>query len=177
MEDRIKKLEAELKNSQNEAIYYKNFCEKLLEISRERSNKDRDLHPRRGHTGYVLLSEDIIEYKHDRGKNKPPHRLAAYRCNFQTPFNRKFSREQVERQTFEDLQDIFSKCGITTVVKKWTTPPGVYDAALEKAWAADSVAFSIRARFNGRADYWEITCITNKPIEIIPEILKSTLDR
>lgn len=139
--------------------------ENLLRIIRERANADRNLRPKKEHTGYVLLS-----FTEKKVRATPSLMITqAYETVIQSPYPvattpLEVAKKEICRSLFKD--GICAKIGIAGRTSDIETDQG----AEIPSWEAgkSNVAFGIKYRANCRDGYWEITLQHSKPLTAFP---------
>ena len=102
--DKIQQVEQAMEAEKRENTYLRGLNENLLRISRERANADRQLRPKKEHTGYVVVSsaEKEISYKDYYGKSK---KVMLWETVLQSPYSVDFTEEQARHQ----MQELFKR--------------------------------------------------------------------
>ena len=136
----------------------------LSRIERERANVERELRPKKEHTGYaVLLSRQM-------NTDAPPMEGACrnsldqeWETRIQTPWDTEYLEEEARENTLREL--FFGR-----------TPLLVYIGIYPDGYNADDSDYYTRNRVKGyrmSADYknryWEITIRHSMPLGIVPE--------
>lgn len=146
--------------TQNEKRY-----NNLLRIITERANADRDLRPKKEHTGYLLLSSAERQIR-------PTTSLRitqAYDTVIQSPFPvaltpLEVAKEEICRAIFAD--GIGAKIGIEGRIKDLGIDQGEEVASYDVG--KKNAVFAIKYRANCRDGYWEITLQHTKPLTAFP---------
>ncbi|MDE7248080.1 MAG: hypothetical protein K2N43_09360, partial [Lachnospiraceae bacterium] len=171
-------MEQALSDERNARIYQQELNENLLRISRERANADRNLRPKKKHSGYVVISstEKMHRYKN---VNRIWAVATLWETALQTPYSVDFTENQARTQLKDDLfQDdslafsILDKIGITAVYGKEYA-----EMIADKQWREGHSRFNVmldwRLRANHRAGYWEILFLHTKPLAIVPPDMRA----
>lgn len=167
-------LSRELEIVQEESSYFLKLNENLLRIARERANADRNLRPKKEHTGYVVLSSTEKEhrYKIDRRNWKT---VVLWETVLQTPYSIDFTEEQAREQT-KELTGNHDGKGIWLVFRLGINARynGEYEEMLEnKGWSDQqkmemNIMLKTRLRANYKTGYWEVIFSHTKPLDVVP---------
>lgn len=167
-------LREELREERTERAYHENLNINLLRIAKERANADRDLRPKKQHTGYVVISsmERDVTYKdlHQRPKTE-----RLWETVLQTPYSVGVTDEQAWIQSKWDLlceeEDgswMIEKIGINGFYEdsygKLPLEKGYQEFIKRNIWLAKET----RLRANYRAGYWELLMQHTKPLGVVP---------
>lgn len=168
-----KKLAAE----QQESALQRELNANLLRITKERANAERDLKPKKEHTGYVVLTsvEKESRYKDSYGH---PRTITLWETAMETPYTVDFEAEQVRglirELTQEDEDENWPICriGITG------NYPGKYaDMIRNKGWREDyeedNIMLERWLRANYRSGYWELVFLHTKPLAVVPPDMRA----
>lgn len=150
-------------------------CENLLRIIRERANADRNLRPKKEHTGYLILS--FTEKKVRATPTLPI--TQAYETVIQSPYPvattpLEVAKKEICRALFKD--GICAKIGIKGRTSDIMTDQGTEMPSREAG--KSNIAFGIKYRANCRDGYWEFTLqhskpLTEFPVDMLPEKSKN----
>ena len=80
--------------------YWRDLNENLLRISKERANADRNLKPKKEHTGYVVVSSTEKEYRY-KVDRRHWETVILWETVLQTPYPIDFTEEQAREETKE----------------------------------------------------------------------------
>ena len=148
--------------------------ENLRRIARERSNVDRNLRPKKWHTGYVVVSstEKAYRYKVDRQNWKT---VMLWETVLETPYFIDFTEEQAREQTKELTGSVWlvGRLGINA------SYGGEYEDMLaEKEWSAQqkremNIMLKRRLRANYKTGYWEVIFSHTKPLGVVPADMRA----
>lgn len=175
---RVAALEQELLSERDACTYQRHLNENLLRISRERANADRNLRPKKEHTGYVVVSSTEKKHRYKDG-NRRWASVILWETVLQSPYPVDFTEQQARRQTKEDLfrcdedgRELIHKIGITAVYGK------EYSVMIEdKAWCEDPQPYNVMLnrslRANYKTGYWEVIFLHTKPLGIIPHDMRA----
>lgn len=171
-------MEQTLSDERKARIYQQQLNENLLRISRERANADRNLRPKKEHSGYVVISSTEKTHRYKNG-NRNWDVTTLWETVLQIPYSVDFTEEQARGQLTSDLfQDeplaysLLEKIGITAVYGK------EYAEMIEdKQWCNDPSPFNVmldwRLRANHRTGYWEVLFLHTKPLGIVPPDMRA----
>ena len=168
-----KKLAAE----QQESALQRGLNANLLRITKERANAERDLKPKKEHTGYVVLTsaEKESRYKDSYGH---PRTITLWETAMETPYTVDFEAEQVRglirelTQEDEDENWPIRRIGITG------NYPGKYANMIQdKEWREDYEKYNVMLerwlRANYRSGYWELVFLHTKPLSVVPPDMRA----
>lgn len=168
-----KKLAAE----QQESALQRELNANLLRITKERANAERDLKPKKEHTGYVVLTsvEKESRYKDSYGH---PQTITLWETAMETPYTVDFEAEQVRglirelTQADEDGNWPIRRIGITG------NYPGKYANMIQnKEWhekyKEHNVMLERWLRANYRSGYWELVFLHTKPLAVVPPDMRA----
>ena len=148
----------------------------LLRIAKERANADRNLKPKKEHTGYVVVVSEVREYRYRSGKkwNRVKLRETVIQSHYTVDFSETEVETQIERELFPK-NDVWliGRIGIT----------GRYDGTYEEMMEDSSVDEELlkrnillkgqqRLRANFRSGYWEVICLHTKPLDVVPKDMR-----
>lgn len=175
---KVAALEQTLISEKRDSAYQRQLNENLLRISRERANADRDLRPKKEHTGYVVVSSTEKKIRYKDG-NRHWATVVLWETILQTPYSIDFPEHQARQQSKEDLfrrredgSALIKEIGISAVYGQ------DYSAMIEdKAWCNDPSPYNVmlerHLRANYRTGYWEIMFSHTKPLGIIPKGMRA----
>ena len=168
-----KKLAAE----QQESALQRELNANLLRITKERANAERDLKPKKEHTGYVVLTsvEKESRYKDSYGH---PRTITLWETAMETPYTVDFEAEQVRglirelTQEDEDGNWPIRRIGITgNYLGKYA------DMIQDKEWRKDYEKYNVMLerwlRANYRRGYWELVFLHTKPLAVVPPDMRA----
>ena len=174
--------DAEKKIAKNTAEWEKKLAAEqqesnLLRITKERANAERDLKPKKEHTGYVVLTsvEKESRYKDSYGH---PRTITLWETAMETPYTVDFEAEQVRglirelTQEDEDENWPIRRIGITG------NYPGKYANMIQdKEWREDYEKYNVMLerwlRANYRSGYWELVFLHTKPLSVVPPDMRA----
>jgi hypothetical protein len=149
--------------------------EKLLRIIRERANADRELRPKKEHTGYVITN--FVEKTGRPSQSIPIFKW--YETTIQSPFPVaetafETAKSEVYRAIFAD--GIGAKIGIEG--RGEDIPPEYGTEIFNYDMGKKNAVFGIKYRANCRDGYWEFTLqhslpLTAFPVDMLPEKSKN----
>ena len=86
-----REMETKLARTQQIADYWEQLNEDLLRISKERANADRNLRPKKQHTGYVVLISAEKERRYEVPNKLKMEHAMLWETVIQTPFSVDFT--------------------------------------------------------------------------------------
>ena len=175
--NKIDVAEQELAVAKKEIEYQKGLNETLLRISRERANADRNLKPKKEHTGYVVCSSSEKEYTYREGKK--PKKVMLWETMLQSPYSVGVSVEQAKKQIIRELFEkeengdyFIQRIGINGYY-----PQGFERMINDGQWGNEYKDYNImcgeRYNRNFKTGYWEIRFYHTKPLENVPKDMMS----
>lgn len=174
---RVEDMERALAAERAESAYQRGLNENLLRISRERANADRNLKPKKAHTGYVVVSSGEKERRYRDGNGRW-QMAVLWETVLQGPYSVDFTEEQARKQMLEELfredesgQWLVQQIGITGAYD------GGYAAMLgDKEWREVYQEYNVmverRLRANFRAGFWEMVVVHTKGLRVVPEDMR-----
>ena len=170
-------LEKKLAAEQQESALQRGLNANLLRITKERANAERDLKPKKEHTGYVVLTpvEKESRYKDSYGH---PQTITLWETAMETPYTVDFEAEQVRSLLQELSQD--DEDGNWPIYRIGITGnyPGKYaDMIQDKKWREDYEKYNVMLerwlRANYRSGYWELVFLHTKPLAVVPPDMRA----
>lgn len=187
--EEVAAIQDELERVQHEAEYQHQLNEDLLRISRERSNADRKLRPKKEHTGYVVLSSNEKELRRkDRGRSSYYY-ITLWETVLQSPYSVEFTEEQARRQICEDLMlrnegEDWPLARLGIYEKPEPKPYSSYDDEEDDQSEDDRNRENILLRYRLSANYqarrgqevgfWEIVLTHKKPLLRVPRDMRGS---
>ena len=169
-ERKIEQLQKQLNVEQEAKIYQMGLNQRLLDISRERSNADRNIRPKKERSGYVVLSSRQKKYRY-RANQHDMEEVYLWETVIQTPYSVEFTAEQAMTETRElfardeNGEWLIGKLGIRGEYS------GKYEDMIDDPRCATWMDYNIIVEkiFNAnvKAGYWEIIITHTKPLENI----------
>lgn len=160
--EELERVKEELKSKNAENKRQSGKIAHLSRIMYERANADRDLRPKRQHTGYAIISSTQKEIK---GK-KVWETLLSLPCP--ASLEVQFVDERIRKEFFSE-EGLIRNIGITDIYE------GNYDSMRSemrnrrKNPDEINVALSYKLRQNFRGKYWEAIITHTKPLSKIPD--------
>lgn len=131
----------------------------LLRINKERANADRELRPKKEHTGYVLLASQQYDMIFGRTSTVGTIRELVWKTWIQTPYDASMSfnlvYDIVEKELSTNLSD---KLGIysTYISYKDYVGSDVYYENSMCEMTKKNVIFNTKYKANYKEGYWEV---------------------
>ena len=167
-----REMETKLARTQQIAAYWEQLNEDLLRISKERANADRNLRPKKQHTGYVVLISAEKERRYEVPNEQKMKRATLWETVIQTPYSVDFTEEQVRQQTgTEEALLLLQRIGITADHSADCEKNGMNEV-LKGPGKTGNVILSRFLRANFRAGYWELTLLHNKSLGLVPKEMR-----
>ena len=167
-----REMETKLARTQQIADYWEQLNEDLLRISKERANADRNLRPKKQHTGYVVLISAEKERRYEVPNKLKMEHAMLWETVIQTPFSVDFTEEQVRQQTgTEEALLLLQRIGITADHSADCEKNGMNEV-LKGPGKTGNVILSRFLRANFRAGYWELTLLHNKSLGLVPKEMR-----
>lgn len=163
-----------LSEAESKIEYWRGLNENLLRISKERANADRNLKPKKEHTGYIVVSSTEKEYRY-KVDRRHWETVILWETVLQTPYPIDFAEEQAREETKELIENdsLVARIGINMYYD------GDYEGLLENSKWNDpkleerNIMFKGRLRANYRAGYWEVIFSHTKPLGIVPADMRA----
>ena len=155
---------------QEAKIYQMGLNQRLLDISRERSNKDRNIRPKKERSGYVVLSSRQKKYRYKENR-RDWGEVYLWETVIQTPYVVAFTTEQAMTET----QELFARdeqghwlIGRLGIAGEYG---GKYEDMLDDprcaAWKDYNIIVEKIFNANVKVGYWEIIITHTKPLDNI----------
>lgn len=174
---KVEELEKALGAERKESALQRGLNANLLRISKERANADRKLRPKKGHTGYVVVSSMEKEHRYKDG-NRNWCSVMLWETVLETPYAVDFEvaevRELIQElfQKDEDGHWLIRRIGITG-----DYPEGYSDMIYDKDWREDYHKYNVmldrRLKANYRTCFWEIIFLHTKPLAAVPADMRA----
>lgn len=122
------------KSSVNDSI-----IKKFQKIMKDRANSDRDIHPKKTHTGYIYIYtvKENYKYKYD-GKF---YTVDLFKTSFQTPYTIEYSYNEAMSLVLKDFGTQYSDCYAEAIgingIEILDKYEDIYDAAEKEAFNTD----------------------------------------
>ena len=167
---KIEQMQRRLIVEQEAKIYQMGLNQRLLDISRERSNKDRNIRPKKERSGYVVLSSRQKKYKYKENRHDMAE-VYLWETVIQTPYVVSFTAEQVMTET----QELFARDEQGDWMIGRLGIEGEYDGKYEEmladrqcaTWRNYNIIVEKIFNANAKAGYWEIIITHTKPLDNI----------
>ena len=167
---KIEQMQRRLIVEQEAKIYQMGLNQRLLDISRERSNKDRNIRPKKERSGYVVLSSRQKKYRYKENRHDMAE-VYLWETVIQTPYVVDFTAEQAMTET----QELFARdeqghwlIGRIGIAGEYD---GKYEDMLDDPRCATWIDYNIIVEkiFNAnvKVGYWEIIITHTKPLDNI----------
>ena len=174
----IDDMKAERDEAQEKAERFERLNENLRRIVTERANVDRNLRPKKQHTGYVVVSstEKVYRYKVDRNNWKT---VMLWETVLETPYSIDFTEESAREQTKELTGSSGKSAWLVGRLGINASYGGEYEDMLaEKEWSAQqkktlNIMLKRRLRANYKTGYWEVIFSHTKPLGVVPEDMRA----
>lgn len=167
---KIEQMQKRLIVEQEAKIYQMGLNQRLLDISRERSNKDRNIRPKKERSGYVVLSSRQKKYRYKENR-RDWGEVCLWETVIQTPYVVAFTAEQAMTET----QELFARdeqghwlIGRLGIAGEYG---GKYEDMLDDprcaAWKDYNIIVEKIFNANVKVGYWEIIITHTKPLDNI----------
>lgn len=175
----IEALTRELEEARAEIQYQTDANKGLWQRLKEKSNADRELTPKKEHSGYCVIYSAEREHRYKKGRQTWAWTM-LWETVLQSPYTIDFTEQQARRQIWEDLFKVtdnawgIASLGIRAHYKnayetmladpEWDTFYRVHNVLLEKYQ---------RLRANYKTMYWEVVIVHTKPIGVVPPDMRA----
>lgn len=167
---KIEQMQKRLIVEQEAKIYQMGLNQRLLDISLERSNKDRNIRPKKERSGYVVLSSRQKKYRYKENR-RDWGEVYLWETVIQTPYVVAFTAEQAMTET----QELFARdeqghwlIGRLGIAGEYG---GKYEDMLDDprcaAWKDYNIIVEKIFNANVKVGYWEIIITHTKPLDNI----------
>ena len=145
----------------------------LLRISRERTNQERNLRPKKAHKGFIVLNRQSLYYKLYSNVKQPPKsnqpnyiEFSCFKIKIQTPFDASISFDLIE----DEIIDAFSDFMKDLKIDNWYNYNYIINQPISKIKDIifnseyDNFIFKYSYTANSKSNFWEIHIYTKKDI-------------
>lgn len=145
-----------------------NQLENLKRINRERSNKERNLEPKKQRSGYILLGYDTNNFKMNFGKDS-----ISYECRrllLETPHDVRFNYKDALSQVIEDMTALSESFNASICIDK----NSIIDKEMFESFFqndSDNTLFisGLEAQRNG---FWAVRLYANFTPDVPQDVIK-----
>lgn len=174
----IGSIKEELEQARKKAEHFEGLNENLRRMAIERANVDRNLRPKKWHSGYVVVSstEKAHRYKVDR---KTWETAMLWETVLETPYSIDFTEEQAREQTKELTGNGGKSAWLVARLGINASYAGEYEEMLEdEEWSAQkkkelNIMLKRRLRANYKTGYWEVIFSHTKPLGVVPADMRA----
>ena len=168
----VDSMQETLDGAYREIEYLQSLNENLVRISKERANAERKLKPKKGHTGYVVVSSTEKEYRY-KVNRRDFETAMLWETVLQSPYTIDFTEEQARTQMGELTckGGLIGRLGITA-----NSSSKYEDLRCEPTWEKYkkmNIALQKKLRANYKTGYWEIIISHTKPLGVVPEDMRA----
>lgn len=166
LSSRIEKLTKELKAE-------KSIKQNLIRINKERSNQERNLEPKKEHTGYVVLQsmEKEISYR----EQKKIKKVIIWETIIQTPYKTEFAAGDAKKQIFQELLTPEGGAKISNVgIQRRNIVE--YSKLSDEEKQNQNTVFEIKYKANYNKGYWECIVRHTMSLKSIPKEMLPVLN-
>ena len=145
----------------------------LLRISRELANQERNLLPKKAHSGFVVLNRQSLYYKLYSNVKQPPKsnqpnyiEFSCFKIKIQTPFDASISFDLIE----DEIIDAFSDFIKDLKIDNWYNYNYIINQSISKIKDIvfnsqyDNFIFKYSYTANCKSNLWDIDIYTKKDI-------------
>ena len=145
----------------------------LLRISRERTNQERNLRPKKAHKGFIVLNRQSLYYKLYSNVKQPPKsnqpnyiEFSCFKIKIQTPFDASISFDLIE----DEIIDAFSDFMKDLKIDNWYNYNYIINQPISKIKDIifnsqyDNFIFKYSYTANCKSNLWDIDIYTIKDI-------------
>ena len=145
----------------------------LLRISRERTNQERNLRPKKAHKGFIVLNRQSLYYKLYSNVKQPPKsnqpnyiEFSCFKIKIQTPFDASISFDLIE----DEIIDAFSDFIKDLKIDNWYNYNYIINQPISKIKDIifnsqyDNFIFKYSYIANVKSNLWDIDIYTKKDI-------------
>ena len=145
----------------------------LLRISRERTNQERNLRPKKAHKGFIVLNRQSLYYKLYSNVKQPPKsnqpnyiEFSCFKIKIQTPFDASISFDLIE----DEIIDAFSDFMKDLKIDNWYNYNYIINQPISKIKDIifnsqyDNFIFKYSYIANVKSNLWDIDIYTKKDI-------------
>lgn len=175
--EKVEGIQAELEQEREESAHQRELNANLLRIAKERANAERQLRPKKEHTGYGVVVSGEKEHRYKDG-NRQWRDVMLWETTIQSPYavdmpeplaRRLISGELLKKN--EEGKSLLNRLGIHGYYS------GSYaDMIEDRRWCSHPEQYNIALEFyfqvNGRYGYWEVKFYHTKALCLIPRELR-----
>ena len=170
-------LTEKLEKSEEELERISSSRDNLIRQVKERANQERNLYPKKQHTGYCLISSNPKDYKCTVSGSRK--KAIIYETIFQTPYSIDYQYEEVmdlvsDDLSFGELGDRFiDHIGIDET-RDYTRCDDLLEEYrdYEEKLKQENILYAKNIRMNGREGYWELILQHTMPLPPLPENMR-----
>lgn len=166
----ISSLEDQLAAESRTAALQREINQNLIRICRERANAERNLRPKKQHTGYVVLDSRMKTYRYKVRSRW--EEVVLWEARLQTPYSVQLPAENVKELVESDMKIEGDEVRLLQNLGIHYLYQGDYEEMLrhrcEKFSEDKNTMFPWRYSANYRAGYWEISFLHTKPLGPAP---------
>lgn len=168
------RIEERLEDALSEVEKQKRLNSTLIRINKERANAERNLRPKKQHSGYrVMRSEEIKQKFYIRGKYE---NVILWKTVIQTPYSIDYSEEEIRTLTKELFTEDENKHWLIQKLGINGNYNDGYESMLKDPDWNDhekyNVAVSRNLNANFREGYWEVIITHTKPLGVVPKDMR-----
>ncbi len=174
----VEGMEEALAAERAESAHQRGLNANLRRIAKEKANADRNLRPKKEHTGYMVVFSEETDHQYKDG-NRHVKRVLLWKTVIQSPYLVDFPEAQIRKQILEELlrenedgRRLIDRLGINGIYNK-----GYGSMIEDRKWCAEPDKFNImmkpKFRANFKAGYWEVICLHTKPLGVVPKDLRA----
>lgn len=175
-EREIEDVRRELAEERKESEFQRGLNKNLLRIARERANADRKLTPKKGHTGYVVVSSVEKERRYG-GTARRQQEALLWETVLETPYSVDLGVDEVRgllRELFGGAEG--GECMIRDIGITGSYSESCADTILDEEWEEycenHNLMLEHHLRANYRTGYWELIFLHTKPLTSVPANMK-----
>ena len=174
----VEAMEADLAAERAESAHQRALNANLLRIAKEKANAERELRPKKEHTGYMIVFSEETDHQYKDG-NRHTKRVLLWKTVIQSPYVVDLPENIIRKQILDELLQededggrLIDRLGIDSIYGK-----GYGSMIEDRRWCAEPGSFNImlkpKFRANFKAGYWEIVCLHTKPLGVVPKVLRA----
>ena len=167
-------IEERLEEALDDAEKQRKLNSTLIRINKEKSNAERNLRPKKQHSGYrVMRSEEIKQKCYIKGRYE---NVVLWKTVIQTPYSVDYSEEEIRTLTKELFTEDENKHWLIQKLGINGNYNDGYESMLKDPDWNDhekyNVAVSRNLNANFREGYWEVIITHTKPLGVVPKDMR-----
>lgn len=174
----IESIQNELEAERAECVRQIGLNANLIRIFKERNNAERNLRPKKEHTGYVVVMSTEKEYRYKVDRRNLGS-VVLWETVLQSPYSVELTEDQARMLMDELIGESAEKEWLISKIGINASYDGNYEEMLTKSGWTDqqraefNIMLTRKLRANYRAGYWELVFLHTKPLGLVPKDMRA----